>query len=564
MTILTQPVARAAAAAGLAVCALAAGCSPRWFAGQADRAAYGLIRQKQRVAMGGERPFSISYRPILSARHRPAGQVALLDGKPIPVGSGPPRVLSLTEALRIAARNSRSFQTEKEDLYVQALELANLRHDWSLLDGQLTSAGDYADGPGRATRWDATGEGGLSFTQRFAAGGALTLAMGLDFASTFTGVKSTTVGSLLEANFTQPLLRGAFRRFAYEDLYRAERNLALAILTYERFVESFAVDIAADYYEVLRRRDQLGNERENLQRLELTYKFTQAQVKGGMLSRVQADQAEQNLLNARARVESARQDYEDALDEFKLTLGLSIAARVEPAPAELVRLQPLPIPMGEAEAVGTALRTRPDVLTTYAGLRDARRDVEIAADAFNPQLDLLLGVSATGTEPRKPFKVRFHDRTYSAGWTFDYGLDQTDNRDNYRLALIERNQAERSLEEFLDTVRLEVRQSYRSLVQSRRTHQIQTAAVALAKRRTKLAQLEQKEGLASTRDVLEAEDALRNSKNALTSALVNYVTTRLRFLATLGMIAVDAEGRFHERPRPQHLDRYRPDAPAGP
>ena len=75
---------------------------------------------------------------------------------------------------------------------------------------------------------------------------------------------------------------------------------------------------------------------------------------------------------------------------------------------------------------------------------------------------------------------------------------------------------------------------------------------------------ELKAGLASTRDVLEAEDDLRSSRNALTAALVNYVTTRLRFLATLGMIAVDEQGRFHERNRPDHLDRYRGDAPTAP
>lgn len=56
---------------------------------------------------------------------------------------------------------------------------------------------------------------------------------------------------------------------------------------------------------------------------------------------------------------------------------------------------------------------------------------------------------------------------------------------------------------------------------------------------------------------------MRNSKNALTTALVNYVTTRLRFLATLGMIEVDEQGRFNERAKPEYLDRYRGDAPSG-
>jgi len=187
--------------------------------------------------------------------------------------------------------------------------------------------------------------------------------------------------------------------------------------------------------------------------------------------------------------------------------------------------------------------------------------VEIAADAFNPQLDLVLGVTAAGTAPRKPFRVRTDKHVQTASLELDYSLDQTNNRDAYRGALIAHARARRNLDEFLDRVQLDVRQAYRSLVQSRNTYRIQKTSVALATRRTKLALQEQKEGLASTRDVLEAEDALRTSKIALTNALVSYVTTRLEFLATLGMISVDAEGRFHERRDPFYLDKYRGDAP---
>jgi len=95
------------------------------------------------------------------------------------------------------------------------------------------------------------------------------------------------------------------------------------------------------------------------------------------------------------------------------------------------------------------------------------------------------------------------------------------------------------------------------LVQSERTHRIQQKAFALATRRTKMSRLEQKEGVASTRDVLEAEDALRSSKNALTTALVSYTTTRLNFLADLGMISVAEKGKIHERTEPFYFDRLR-------
>ena len=559
--------------------AVVAGCSPAEYARQADQAAYRLIKEKQLLALGRPKDFSIEYRPVDPAKlpqppgpgptTRPASSLpaASAAAKAGPGGAGgtttarTARRLSLPECLHIAFRNSRAFQTRKEQLYSQALTLANLRHDWSLVSGSLTSSESYQRNANGSTTWSGSGDAELSFAQRLATGGAATLAAGLDFATDFLGIRGTSFGSFLEANFTQPLWRGAWRNFAYEELYRAERDLALAVLDYDRFTQTFAVDVAAEYYRVLQKQDELDNERENLRRLEQTAKFVKAQVAGGMISRVQADQAEQNVLAARARIERTAQRYRDALDAFKLTLGLPISAAIELDRRELARLKPLPIPFDEQQAVRVALRTRPDVLRRYAQLRDAGRDVEIAADAFNPSLDLALGIVAYGKTPRKPFDVQFRRHVQTAELSFDYQLDQTDNRDAYRRAVIAHAKARRDLEEFLDRVQLEVRQAYRALVQSRNTYDIQRKSVALAKRRTKLARLEQKEGLASTRDVLEAEDALRSSKIALTSALVNYVTTRLRFLSTLGMIAVDGEGRLHERDKPFYLDRYRGDAP---
>ena len=558
---LTPPTRRAAAAMVLIACAFTGACTPKQYANRADRAAYGLIEEKQLVALGAEQVFTIDYAPF-PAGARSTGSKMMLRGKPIPVGTGTARQLSLEDCLLVAARNSRTFQNEKETLYIQALSLANMRHDWSLIDGALATEATRTGVVGRNTStWAGSGAAELSFTQQLATGGALSLAMGLDFVTAFMNIRDTTFGSLIQANFTQPLLRGAWRGFAYEDLYRAERDLGISVLDYQRFTQTFAIDIAVAYYNVLQQHDRLDIEAESLRNSEQTFKFVKAQVDGGMISRVQADQAEQNVLAAQSRVEVARRDYQDGLEAFKIRLGLPITANVELVQDELARLKPLPIPLDLPTSERTALRTRPDVLSNYAALRDAKRDVEIAADAFNPQLDVLLGVTMTGVAPREPFKLQTKHPTYTAGLDFSYGIDQTDNRDGYRAAIIGEQRATRDLDQFLDTVRQQVRSSYRSLLVSKRNFEIQTAAVKLAVRRIRLVRVEQKEGLASTRDVLEAEDALRNSRNNLTASLVNYVTTRLQFLATLGMISVDERGRFHERKEPETFDRFRGDAP---
>jgi outer membrane protein TolC len=130
---------------------------------------------------------------------------------------------------------------------------------------------------------------------------------------------------------------------------------------------------------------------------------------------------------------------------------------------------------------------------------------------------------------------------------FDYPIDQTSNRDAYRQSLIAQDKAQRDLALFLDGVRLEVRESYRTLLVSRSSYDIQVHSLEIAKRRRKLAALQQKEGQASARDVLEAEQALLSAQNALAQALVDYTTTRLNFLGKLGMLSVDEKGQIHER-----------------
>ncbi len=530
------------------------GCTS-FYAKQADSVAGRTLGSAQKMALGSSRSFDIDYKPF-RRRQGQDGKIAV-GKKLIAVGSGPLQKLTLNECLEIAFRNSRSFQDSKETLYSEALALASARRewDWSFFGGSATGDLEHERISSQVGD-DTSGSAGLglTFSQKFLHGAALTLGATLDLATDLIGMKSTTIGSLLEANLTQPLLRGAWRGLAYEDVYRQTRDFVFSVFEFERFTQTFATDIVTDYYQVLLRRDVLENEKANIERLKQTLTLTKVLVEGGQRSRIEQDQAEQELLDAKVRLERNEQAYRDALDELKLTLGLPIAARVDvdypQVLLDLNKVGPKPIGLTEAKATAVAMSVRPDVLIQRAAVRDTERDVQIAADDFLPQLDVTLGISAPGTEPRKWYRTRAHRHTRSAGLTFNYDLDQTDNRDAFRNAQIAFEKSRRDYEEFLDQVRLDVRKSYRALLRSRRNHEFQLRSVQIARRRRKLAALQQKEGQASARDVLEAEEALRNAQNGLTSALVDYTTTRLEFLGSLGMLRVDEKGSIHERKEP--------------
>ncbi len=591
------------AAAGLV------GCTPQQYARQADRAAYRVIDQKQDIALGRKRDFSIDYRPYEPGS---GDRRTMLNGAPLPLGPGPIRVLTLADCLKVAFHNSREFQTRKEALYLSALSLANSRHQWSGFYGSITGeVSRTVEDRGNNVN-SATAGLSLSFEQRLVNGGILTVAAGLGLVSDLLNMDGTTFTSSLSTTFTQPLLRGALAGLAYEDLFRQERDVAIDVLGYERYTQTFATDITTDYYGVLQRRDEVANERANIERLQTALRRVTVQVEGGQVSRTEQDQTAQNLLNAQVRYAEVTQRYLNQLDRFKITLGLPVSTRIELDGEDLGVLNrrgPAPLPFLDEQALADiadqaataaaeafdrehpndtdpvsqrirgaiiaqaqaaayeqarggavdeavdlanaiALHTQPEVLRTLASLRDATADVAIAANNFLPLLDLELSASVAGKKPHEPFGIQWHRSTRRAQLNLDYSLDQTDNRDDYAAALISEARAVRELEAFIDNVRLDVLESYRGLLQARRSYDLQVRNVAVAVRRSALAALEQAEGEASARDVLEAEDDLRQAQNGLTGAMVSYETTRIQFLASLGMLDVDKNGRYLERDKP--------------
>ena len=569
----------------LAGAVLLPSCTRQQYAARADKTAYRTLADGRRVAVGEPGDFDITYRPIArepaptttAPADNPAATGPAADTQPAAVsqpagdqgdlpelrigtkivrfGEAPPEDLSLEECLQVAFRNSRALQTRKEQLYSQALELANAARGWD-----VPLFGGPSEGLARRTRTEKNGPEveGSRFTQDFSLvqqlrnGGALGLGITLDVLNDLTSLNSTSASSLVSANFTQPLLRGAWGDIAYEGQYRLGRDFLISLYEYERFRQELASQIAVAYYGLLRRRDQLANDQANIARLEYTLELTRERVRGGDVSAIQQDQAQQDLLDARSRQTGNQKEYANRLDDFKIRLGLPVLASLDvDYPGELDRLRQdglHPPAITADQAMAAALHSRPDVLSQRAVVRDAARDVDLAANDFLPGLGLEFGVNAPGQPKRSVWAIRTDRNTRTAAVGFDYDLDQTNHRDAYRNAMLAHQQALRDYDEFADSVRLDVLRNLRELERAQVVYQIQEQSLVVALRRQTLAQLEQSKGQASARDVLEAESALIGAQNAATDALVSYLSTRLAFLTSLGLLEVGPDGLIAERP----------------
>ncbi len=516
-------------------------CSVEGYKEAADREALAIIHQKQKAAFGEERPFQVEP-PKNSPREKllKAIEEARKTGGPPPK----PLKLNLKKALEIAALTSREYQDQKEILFLSALNLSNTRweFDWHpTLTGEIGISGNRrsASASGRV-------QAGLSKTVK--TGASILAGLLNSFSRSVTTGQPWNTSSLLSLSLTQPLLQGFGSRVTLEPLTQAERDVIYSVRSFERFRRDLVVRITSTYYRLLQQMDQIRIEEANLKNLQLNLERNKALQKAGKLAQLQVDQNRQSVLNSQARLLQERESLKTNLDSFKVTLGLPVEAEIELDRADFDRLRKTglhPVELTTAQAQAIALSHRLDLMNTRDRLEDARRKVLVAADALKMGLDLKMDLDVP-SEERIPGKPKWRDTTTGAGVSFDFPLDKTIQRNQYRRAIISLEQAKRQLELQEDSIIQQVRARLRDLKKAREDYAIQKNSVLLARRRVDEAQMKQQAGRAIVRDVLEAQDALRNAQNALVRVMIDHFTTRLALLRDLDILKLDPKGLSYD------------------
>ena len=594
------------------------GCRPVDYRTDADRVASRIIQGAQLEAMGHTEPFTIE-RPVDTLRRRlvlvqklphsgnaalGADQLETIDhwpeegypaadansSSPIkPWDADKPLAVTLADALRIAARNSRAYQTSKEQVFRAALDLDLEANEFRTLL--------FADGESVLT-WDRSGDDvtrglsnslDVSVERKLTTGATIVAGIAVDLVKLLTMDRASSLGLLGDATITIPLLRGAGRHIVTEPLTQAGREVIYALHAFERFRRTLAVRVASEYLGVLRQLDQVQNAADSYRRLIASARRARRLADAGRLPEVQVDQARQDELRARDRWISSEQSYARGLDNLKITLGLPTDAKIEldreelkqlaegarravgglsdgeppttalatvpPADAPVVIEPPSeqggPLEMPDGEAAKIALEHRLDLRTLLGRVYDAQRDVVIASDALKAGLTLTgtarigegRSLSSAGSDDAQ---LRPAKGVYTAGLLLDLPLERTAERNAYRDSYIRLERAVRAVQELEDQVKFSVRDALRDMLQSRESYRIQVQAVALARRRVDSTDLLLKAGRAEIRDALEAQEALVSAQNALTAALVNYRVAALTLQRDMGVLEVNEKGLWRE------------------
>jgi outer membrane protein TolC len=142
----------------------------------------------------------------------------------------------------------------------------------------------------------------------------------------------------------------------------------------------------------------------------------------------------------------------------------------------------------------------------------------------------------------EPLQFRSGNTPWSLGLSFDLPVDRLPERNLYRSSLLDLDVARRREEALRDDILSQVRDDLRQALATRESYAIQLTAVQLAERRVRDSEMRLDAGRASTRDLLESQQALLRAQNAATSALIDFALARLGLYRDLELLDLEEDG----------------------
>ena len=550
--------------AGLCSISVLSGCGQKDYKKDADERVYKIIDQKWKDDLGSKANYKIS-----DSTPSPND---IQIGKAVPASG----VLTLPQAVAIATAHNREYQTQKEELYIKALDTRLIRHNFErLYYGRPKVTYTKAEGteyvnvgagveprfnPGRLGQdLPADDDGlrgeefriddGFGFDQLLTDGTTIGANIALSWGRILNGtLKGESLISVLSLEVAKPLLRGSDRKVVMENLTQAERDTLYQVRLFNRFRKTFVVSVISQYYLALQQYDAMKSAQRNFNTLKWFYDKTEKLTKAGRLPKEEFDRIRQEVLQALDIYILAEKGYKQTLDEFKITLSLPTTTefQLDVNEIKVLKTKEMTYPdFTENEAIESALVRRLDLVNSADAITDAQRKVYVAADGLRAQLDLGVNANIPLQDLSSSNSKVFQDLLLS-GLQVDLPFDRVAEQNIYRKSLIILNQRQRAYEQAADTVKLEVRQAYRDLKEATQRYRVQMEALKVAEKRLKNTYLLLQYGRASSRRFLNAQNSMYNSQNAATEALVNYMIATLNFYRDTEVLQVRPDGMWEQ------------------
>lgn len=211
----------------------------------------------------------------------------------------------------------------------------------------------------------------------------------------------------------------------------------------------------------------------------------------------------------------------------------------------------LPIQLEPSDALALARVNRLDWMNARANLVDQWRRIEFVSNELKSNLDITID-GQLGTEPDNVLDFRSDRSRIRFGVEFDTPLARLDERNRYRAALINYQDARRDYMLFEDRVSQSLRNTLRIIQLSQINLEVRRAAVQVAIAQVDIARLRlnppvqpgkvSRASPTAARDLVSALSDLLDAQNDFLSVWVSYETLRVLLDFEMGTMQLDPTG----------------------
>jgi hypothetical protein len=249
--------------------------------------------------------------------------------------------LNAAMAMKIGLMNSRDYQTQVEEVYLQALALTGTRFQFFLQGFANQDTVFEHSGAGKTEQNQLQLVTSDGFSWLFYSGAQLLVNFANTFIFEYNGKSFQTVNSGLSINLIQPLLSGAFARNVTQPLSLVERQTLYTIRTFAQFRRGFYVTVVSGYLNLLNQVQSIRNQESQVQALKRNLDEYEALVRAAFIDPLQRDQIAQTYQQARFSLLQLEATFQTSLDAYRVqTLGLpaDFPLKVDDGPLKLFEL----------------------------------------------------------------------------------------------------------------------------------------------------------------------------------------------------------------------------------
>jgi outer membrane protein len=338
----------------------------------------------------------------------------------------------------------------------------------------------------------------------------------------------------LSLSFSQPILQGLGRDVTERGITLAQDSADTALADWRQKAESTASTASTRFYDLYKARENLETRKASLAVAQRIHEENQARVKAGVLASYQLLDSELGVLSRETDLLASERARREAADNLRVFLQRKDPAELVPVVAAAAEK----VDTTEERAPSLALRKRPELVKARVAVRSVEFSEKVSGNLALPSLALAGTVGVTGLG--KSYGDGFGDMSsgkypnWSVGINFSFPLGNSSAMADLESSRLKAAQARVALRSAEEAVALEVRTALRALETRYRQVEVARKGVAVAAVRFESYEKRQKLGLATTKDLLDAESQLVAAKEGLTGTLADYQVALTEYYRSTG------------------------------